>query len=107
MTSGLKEHGWLEILLLYCVYQLAVVIVLCFGLIRFEVETRPKKVKCIDFALAIAYIILVLGLLGWALFHQSRERSGASDREPLLKALEEVEDLKQILLSYNMMRTLF
>ena len=49
------------------------------------------QVKCIEFALAIAYVVLVLGLVGWALFHQPRDRRAASDREPLLKSMDEDE----------------
>ena len=39
--------------------------------------------------IAIAYVVLVLGLVGWALFHRPRERRAASDRESLLKSLDE------------------
>ncbi|TYI44014.1 hypothetical protein ES332_A01G207800v1 [Gossypium tomentosum] len=56
-----------------------------------SITIGPIKVRCIDFALAIAYIILVLGLFGWALFHRQRERILASDREPLLKSADEDE----------------
>ncbi|KAB2045969.1 hypothetical protein ES319_D01G200200v1 [Gossypium barbadense] len=56
-----------------------------------SITIGPIKVRCIDFALAIAYIILVLGLFGWALFHRQRERILASDREPLLKSTDEDE----------------
>lgn len=55
------------------------------------ISIGPVKVKCIEFALAIAYIILVLGLLGWALFLRPRERRAASDRVPLLKSVDEDE----------------
>ncbi|XP_022762939.1 Niemann-Pick C1 protein isoform X4 [Durio zibethinus] len=53
-----------------------------------SITIGPVKVRCMDFALAIAYIILVLGLLGWVLFHRPRERRAASDREPLLKSID-------------------
>ncbi|KAK8582603.1 hypothetical protein V6N13_069377 [Hibiscus sabdariffa] len=56
-----------------------------------SVTIGPVKVRCIDFALAIAYIVLVFGLLGWALFHRQRERILASEMEPLLKSIDEDE----------------
>ncbi|XP_039006972.1 NPC intracellular cholesterol transporter 1-like isoform X1 [Hibiscus syriacus] len=56
-----------------------------------SITIGPVKVRCIDFALAIAYIILVLGLFGWALFHRQREGILESDREPLLKSIDEDE----------------
>ncbi|EOX97437.1 hypothetical protein QUC31_015707 [Theobroma cacao] len=56
-----------------------------------SIDIGPVKVKCIEFALAIAYIVLVFGLLGWALFHRPRERRDVSDREPLLKSMDEGE----------------
>ncbi|KAK8668376.1 hypothetical protein V6N13_105832 [Hibiscus sabdariffa] len=57
-----------------------------------SITIGPVKVRCIDFELAIAYILLVLGLFGWALFRRQRERILASDREPLLKSIDEDED---------------
>ncbi|XVE67310.1 hypothetical protein DITRI_Ditri08aG0150500 [Diplodiscus trichospermus] len=63
-----------------------------------SISIGPIKVKCIEFALAIAYIVLVLGLLGWALFHRPRERRAASDREPLLKSMDEDDDDENIAL---------
>ncbi|XP_039015297.1 LOW QUALITY PROTEIN: NPC intracellular cholesterol transporter 1-like [Hibiscus syriacus] len=56
-----------------------------------SITIGPVKVRCIDFALAIAYIILVLGLFGWALFHWQREGILESEREPLLKSIDEDE----------------
>ncbi|OMO79971.1 Patched [Corchorus capsularis] len=56
-----------------------------------SISIGPVKVKCIEFALAIAYIILVFGLVGWAFFYWPRERRAASDREPLLKSMDENE----------------
>ncbi|XP_062163882.1 uncharacterized protein LOC133870706 [Alnus glutinosa] len=38
------------------------------------VRIGSLKAKCIDFALAILYIILVSMFLGWGLFHRARER---------------------------------
>ncbi|KAJ8765051.1 hypothetical protein K2173_010527 [Erythroxylum novogranatense] len=48
------------------------------------------KVKCIDFSLAVAYVILVSGFIGWALFDRTKERNVA-DMEPLLKPVVENE----------------
>ncbi|XWS55186.1 hypothetical protein CRYUN_Cryun10bG0153000 [Craigia yunnanensis] len=56
-----------------------------------SISIGSVKVKCIEFALAIAYVVLVLGLVGWALFHRPRERRAASDREPLLKSMDKDE----------------
>ncbi|XVF68077.1 hypothetical protein PTKIN_Ptkin10aG0174100 [Pterospermum kingtungense] len=56
-----------------------------------SISVGPFKVKCIEFALAIAYMVLVLGLLGWALFLRPRARGVSSDREPLLKSMDEDE----------------
>ncbi|KAM7479507.1 hypothetical protein LguiA_027720 [Lonicera macranthoides] len=42
------------------------------------------KVKCVDFSLAILYVILFSALLGWALFHRTGERRSSSSTKPLL-----------------------
>lgn len=47
--------------------------------------------NCVDFSLAIVYIVLVSTFLGWALFHRTRERRAAASTEPLLNFTDEGE----------------
>ncbi|KAB1203536.1 Niemann-Pick C1 protein [Morella rubra] len=47
------------------------------------VRIGSLKAKCIDFALAILYIILVSVFLGWGIFHRTREQSPHSRTKPL------------------------
>ncbi|GAV60134.1 Patched domain-containing protein [Cephalotus follicularis] len=56
-----------------------------------SIKIGPFKAKCIEFSLAIVYILLVSAFFGWSLFHRTRERS-ASSTEPLLKSLGEDEN---------------
>ncbi|KAL6963597.1 NPC intracellular cholesterol transporter 1 [Sarracenia purpurea var. burkii] len=50
------------------------------------------KVKCIDFSLALFYIVLVAALLGWAVFHRMRgRRISSSSLKPLLNYTDEGE----------------
>lgn len=51
----------------------------------------PLKVKCLDFSVAILYIILVFAFLGWASLNRKRERRAAASKEPLLSSMDEVE----------------
>ncbi|KAG6699624.1 hypothetical protein I3842_08G075600 [Carya illinoinensis] len=48
------------------------------------VRIGSLKAKCIDFALAILYIILVCIFLGWGLFHRTRERKPRYQTKPVL-----------------------
>lgn len=49
------------------------------------------QVKCIEFSLAILYIVLVSAFFGWGLFHRTRERRRipASNMKPLLNFEDE------------------
>ncbi|XP_057966308.1 uncharacterized protein LOC131156550 [Malania oleifera] len=50
------------------------------------------EAKCIEFALAILYIILVCAFFGWGLFHRTRERRRpASTMKPLLNIMDDHE----------------
>ncbi|XP_057490001.1 uncharacterized protein LOC130776002 [Actinidia eriantha] len=49
-----------------------------------SVRIGSLKAKCVDFAVAILYIILVSVFLAWALFHRKRERSPANQTRPLI-----------------------
>ncbi|KAF8405540.1 hypothetical protein HHK36_010447 [Tetracentron sinense] len=50
------------------------------------------KVKCIEFSLAVLYIVLVSAFFGWGVFHRTRERrSPASRMRPLLNVMDEGE----------------
>ncbi|KAJ8762195.1 hypothetical protein K2173_007350 [Erythroxylum novogranatense] len=46
------------------------------------VRIGPLKVKCIDLAVTIVYIILVSILLGWSFFHRKRESNQSSTSQP-------------------------
>ncbi|XP_038715394.1 NPC intracellular cholesterol transporter 1 isoform X3 [Tripterygium wilfordii] len=48
------------------------------------VRIGSLKAKCIDFALAILYIILASVFLGWGFFHRQREKSQTSRMNPML-----------------------
>ena len=48
------------------------------------------QIKCIDFSVAIVYILLVAAFFGWVLFHRKRERRRTgSTKEPLLSAIDD------------------
>jgi len=50
-------------------------------------------VKCIDFSMAILYVLLVSGFLGWGFFHGNTERGGLpSSTKPLLDKIDSVEE---------------
>ncbi|KAG7971471.1 hypothetical protein I3843_07G135700 [Carya illinoinensis] len=53
-----------------------------------SVRIGSLKAKCIDFALAILYVILVSIFLGWGLFHHTRERNPHSRTKPVLNAMD-------------------
>ncbi|XP_057974422.1 uncharacterized protein LOC131162209 isoform X2 [Malania oleifera] len=53
-----------------------------------SVRIGSLKAKCIEFALAILYIILVSLFFGWGLFHRTRERNPASRRKPLFRSMD-------------------
>ncbi|KAH8497756.1 hypothetical protein Peur_073040 [Populus x canadensis] len=55
------------------------------------IRIGPLKVKCLDFSVAILYIILVFAFLGWASLNRTRERRAAASKEPLLSSIDEVE----------------
>ncbi|KAI5577933.1 hypothetical protein BDE02_09G148200 [Populus trichocarpa] len=55
------------------------------------IRIGPLKVKCLDFSVAILYIILVFAFLGWASLNRTRERRAAASKEPLLSSMDEVE----------------
>ncbi|KAJ6897303.1 NPC intracellular cholesterol transporter 1-like [Populus alba x Populus x berolinensis] len=55
------------------------------------IRIGPLKVKCLDFSVAILYIILVFAFLGWASLNRKRERRAAASKEPLLSSMDEVE----------------
>lgn len=55
------------------------------------IRIGPLKVKCLDFSVAILYIILVFAFLGWASLTRTRERRAAAGKEPLLSSMDEVE----------------
>ncbi|KAI8533267.1 hypothetical protein RHMOL_Rhmol11G0284500 [Rhododendron molle] len=57
-----------------------------------SISIGSLKVKCVEFSLAIFYIILVSALFGWALFHRRRERRiSSSSMTPLLNYADEGE----------------
>ncbi|XP_059647380.1 uncharacterized protein LOC132293774 isoform X2 [Cornus florida] len=56
------------------------------------VKIGSFKVRCIEFSLAILYIILVSAFFGWGLFHRTKERRrAASTMKPLLEYKDEGE----------------
>ncbi|KAJ4829723.1 hypothetical protein Tsubulata_020732 [Turnera subulata] len=48
------------------------------------VRLGTLKVKCVDFSMAILYIVLVSTFVGWAWFHRTREGRSVAGKEPLL-----------------------
>ncbi|KAJ8450788.1 hypothetical protein Cgig2_032413 [Carnegiea gigantea] len=57
------------------------------------VKIGSLKVKCIDFSMAILYILLVSAFLGWGFFHGNAERSELpSSGKPLLDKIDSVEE---------------
>ncbi|KAK9271226.1 hypothetical protein L1049_026816 [Liquidambar formosana] len=52
-----------------------------------SVKIGSLKAKCIEFSLAVLYIILVSVFFGWGLFHRTRERNPASRMKPLLNVM--------------------
>ncbi|XP_034681127.1 NPC intracellular cholesterol transporter 1 [Vitis riparia] len=56
-----------------------------------SISLGSVKVKCIEFSLAILYIVLVSAFFGWGLFHRTRERRRipASNMKPLLNFEDE------------------
>ncbi|KAM7513994.1 hypothetical protein LguiA_003577 [Lonicera macranthoides] len=53
-----------------------------------SVRIGSLKARCIEFAVAILYIILVSVFLGWGLFQRKREKSPASRTKPLLNVTD-------------------
>ncbi|XP_019054366.1 PREDICTED: Niemann-Pick C1 protein-like isoform X2 [Nelumbo nucifera] len=57
-----------------------------------SISIWPLKVRCIEFAMSILYIILVSAFLGWSLFHRTRGRRRLASRlKPLLNVMDESE----------------
>ncbi|GMH16328.1 hypothetical protein Nepgr_018169 [Nepenthes gracilis] len=57
-----------------------------------SIRLGPLKVKCIEFSMAILYIILVSSLLGWGFFHHKTERRRpGSNMESLLSDSDTVD----------------
>ncbi|OVA00612.1 Sterol-sensing domain [Macleaya cordata] len=56
-----------------------------------SIRIGSLKVKCLDFSLAILYIVLVSTFFGWGLFHKRERRSPASRLKPLLNVRDEGE----------------
>ncbi|CAM8904452.1 unnamed protein product [Rhodiola kirilowii] len=57
-----------------------------------SVSLGSLKVKCVEFSLALLYIVLVSLFFGWGLFHRTSERRTlSSTTKPLLKAIDEGE----------------
>ncbi|GFY86297.1 patched family protein [Actinidia rufa] len=56
-----------------------------------SVRIGSLKAKCVDFAVAILYIILVSVFLAWALFHRKRERSPANQTRPLINVTNAID----------------
>ncbi|KAL8135782.1 hypothetical protein AgCh_010405 [Apium graveolens] len=53
-----------------------------------SVRIGPLKARCIEFSLAILYILSVSLLLGWGLFHKKKEKSLASRNKPLVNVTD-------------------
>ncbi|KAJ9673314.1 hypothetical protein PVL29_023105 [Vitis rotundifolia] len=53
-----------------------------------SVRIGSLKAKCIEFSLAILYIILVTIFFGWGLFHRTRERNPAPRMKPMLNVMD-------------------
>ncbi|KAA8535924.1 hypothetical protein F0562_028402 [Nyssa sinensis] len=54
-----------------------------------SVRIGSLKVECVEFSLAILYIILVSAFFGWGLFHRTKERRPTSSMKPLLNFVDE------------------
>ncbi|KAK3038828.1 hypothetical protein RJ639_028550 [Escallonia herrerae] len=53
-----------------------------------SVRIGSLKARCIEFAAAVLYIVLVSMFLGWGFMHRKNERSPASRTKPLLNVTE-------------------
>nr|CAN75892.1 hypothetical protein VITISV_009389 [Vitis vinifera] len=53
-----------------------------------SVRIGSLKAKCIEFSLAILYIILVTIFFGWGLFHRTRERNPTPRMKPMLNVMD-------------------
>ncbi|XP_038979789.1 NPC intracellular cholesterol transporter 1-like isoform X2 [Phoenix dactylifera] len=49
------------------------------------------KVKCLDFSLAILYLLIISAFLVWGLLHRKQERTDPSRTKPLLNVKDEYE----------------
>ncbi|XP_019052018.1 PREDICTED: Niemann-Pick C1 protein-like [Nelumbo nucifera] len=57
-----------------------------------SISIGSLKVKCVEFSLAILYIVLVSSFLVWGFFHRTRGKKGPVSRlKPLLNAVDESE----------------
>ncbi|XP_043713679.1 NPC intracellular cholesterol transporter 1-like isoform X2 [Telopea speciosissima] len=56
-----------------------------------SISIGSLKVRCLDFSMAILYIVLVSAFFGWGLFRRTRKRSSASKMKPLLNMRDEYE----------------
>eukprot|EP01018_Ginkgo_biloba_P029410 Gb_36406 [translate_table: standard] len=57
-----------------------------------SINLGSLKVKCVDFAMAIVYILLVFAIFGWGFLHRTARSNKASSRmKPLLHTEEENE----------------
>ncbi|KAI3843417.1 hypothetical protein MKX03_024311 [Papaver bracteatum] len=54
-----------------------------------SIRVGSLKVQCLDFSLAILYIVLVSTFFGWGLFHKKETKSAASRLKPLLNVKDE------------------
>lgn len=55
------------------------------------IRVGKLKLKCVDFSLAILYVVLVSTFMGWAWFRRTRERITIAGKEPLLGFTDEAE----------------
>ncbi|KAI8549308.1 hypothetical protein RHMOL_Rhmol06G0015500 [Rhododendron molle] len=62
-----------------------------------SVRMGSLKVKCVDFVVAILYIILVSAFLGWSLFHRKEKRAPAYQTRPLMNvtSVQETHSVNQ------------
>ncbi|KAF7141231.1 hypothetical protein RHSIM_Rhsim06G0006500 [Rhododendron simsii] len=62
-----------------------------------SVRMGSLKVKCVDFVVAILYIILVSAFLGWSLFHRKEKRGPAYQTKPLMNvtSVQETHSVNQ------------
>ncbi|KAJ4962755.1 hypothetical protein NE237_022694 [Protea cynaroides] len=54
-----------------------------------SIRLGSLKVKCLDFSMAILYILLVSAFFGWGLFHRTRKSIPATKMNPLLSVGDE------------------